>query len=134
MTIIVVDGLGGGIGSQIIEQIRKTPRKGLTVIALGTNAVATQRMLESGADRGASGENAIKVSISLADAIIGPIGIILPDSMLGEITPVMAQSIALAHGKKFLIPLQQSHVNIVGAESKPLAELIDEAVKAMFSE
>lgn len=86
------------------------------ILALGANAVATQRMVDAGADRGASGENAIRVSVGCADYIIGPIGIALPNAMMGEITPGIAEAVLGARGKKLLLPLSQPHVVIVGME------------------
>ena len=99
-TIAVIDGVGGGIGAQIVERLRKEDLSGVSIVALGTNAVATQKMVNAGADQGASGENAIRVSINLADYIIGPIGIVLPNAMMGEITPAVAEAVFNSRGKK----------------------------------
>ena len=85
-TVVVIDGVSGGIGAQIVERLRKEDLSGLSVIAPGTHAVATQRMVNAGTDSGASGENAVRVSVDLADCIIGPIGIVSPNAMMGEIT------------------------------------------------
>lgn len=131
MIIAVVDGMGGGIGAQLVERIRRENLQGSNLIALGTNAVATQRMIEAGADRGASGENAIKVSAALADFIVGPIGIVLANAMMGEISPAIAEAILSARGKKLLLPLVQSHVVFVGLAQKNLGELIAEAVESL---
>jgi hypothetical protein len=131
MTIAVVDGMGGGIGAQLVERIKRENLQESSLIALGTNAVATQRMIEAGADRGASGENAIKVSAALADFIVGPIGIVLANAMMGEISPAIAEAILSARGKKLLLPLVQSHVIIVGLAQKNLGELIAEAVESL---
>ncbi len=126
MIIAVIDGMGGGIGAQIVEQLREAglPPSG-EIIALGTNAVATDRMMRSRADRGASGENAIRFSIRKADLILGPIGIAVPHAMLGEITPGIATAVAEADGHKLLIPLTQPHFEIVGVESMLLREQIE---------
>lgn len=131
MTIAVVDGMGGGIGAQLVERIKRENLQESSLIALGTNAVATQRMIEAGADRGASGENAIKVSAALADFIVGPIGIVLANAMMGEISPAIAEAILSARGKKLLLPLVQSHVIIVGLAKKNLGELIAEVVESL---
>ena len=131
MTIAVVDGLGGGIGAQIIERIRKEEFAGVHLLALGANAVATQRMVDAGAERGASGENAFRVSVGIADFVLGPIGIVFANAMMGEITASMAESILTAPGKKLLLPLGQPHVTIVGIEQKNVNELISEAVIAL---
>jgi hypothetical protein len=131
MTIVVVDGMGGGIGAQIIERIKRENYKDLHIVALGANAVATQRMIEAGADKGASGENAIRVSIELADVVMGPMGIILANAMLGEISPLMAEAIINSRGKKILLPVAQSHITIVGLEQINLSTLVDEAIEAL---
>jgi hypothetical protein len=132
VTIAVIDGMGGGIGAQIVGRIRKEVR-GVDLVALGTNAVATQRMVDAGADRGASGENAIRVTSPAADFIVGPIGIVIPDAMMGEVTAAMAVAVATAPGKKLLLPLNQSHFVIVGLAPKNVGELIDEAVAALVA-
>ena len=87
MIIAVIDGMGGGIGVQIVTQIRQELPLDVETLALGSNAVATDRMMQARANRGASGENAIRVSVNLADFVLGPIGIVIPNSMMGEITP-----------------------------------------------
>ncbi len=131
MTVVVIDGVGGGIGAQVIERIRKEAFSGLTLFALGANAVATQRMVDAGADRGASGENAIRVSVGSADIVVGPIGIVLANAMMGEITPVMAEAVLMAPAKKLLLPLSQPHVTIVGMEQKNVSDLVSDAVAAL---
>jgi len=100
MVIVVIDGLGGGIGTQIVTQIRKELPLDVEIIALGTNAIATDKMMRARANRGASGENAIRVSINLADFILAPIGVVIPNSMLGEVTPAIAAAVAGARGRK----------------------------------
>ena len=131
--VVVVDGGGGGIGAQIVERIRKERFEDVVIVALGANAVATQRMVDAGADRGASGENAVRVSAGTGDFIMGPIGIVLPNAMMGEITPAMAESILSARGKKLLLPLSQPHVTIVGISQKNVNDLISDAVQALRS-
>jgi hypothetical protein len=134
-TIVVVDGMGGGIGVQLIGKLRdvlgkETP---VEIIALGSNAVATERMVKAGADRGASGENAIRVSVSEGDFILGPVGIVVDNSMMGEITPAIAQAILAAPGERILLPLQQEHFFIAGLEQLPLARMIEKAIE-LFKE
>ena len=133
-TVAVVDGLGGGIGVQLVERFRREGIADLELIALGTNAVATQRMVEAGADRGASGENAFRVSLARADFIIGPIGIILPDSMMGEVSADMCQAVLNAPGKRILLPLNQSHILIAGMAQKNLSELVENALALLTAE
>jgi len=139
MIIAVIDGLGGGIGVQIVTQLRQELPAEIEILALGANAVATDRMMQARASRGASGENAIRVSIDLADFIVAPIGVIVPNSMLGEITPPIAEVVAGARGRKLFLPVNQPHFEIVGADSKPLAKqiaaaiaIIQEALKQRF--
>lgn len=130
MTVAVIDGMGGGIGCQLVERLRvHLPQ--LTVIALGTNAVAAQRMVEAGAERGASGENAIRVSVATADVVVGPLGIVLANALMGEITPAMAEAIVGCRARKYLLPVAQQHVTLVGTTPKPLGELLTEAVEAI---
>lgn len=133
-TIIVVDGLGGGIGAQLCAKIHQALGERIELLGLGTNATATEQMLKAGADRGASGENAIRVSVAIAEAILGPIGIVLPDSMMGEITAPMAQAIMDARGKKILLPVNQPHFVLAGVPATPLARVIDEAVARLASD
>ena len=128
VTIAVVDGMGGGIGTQIVTQIRKELPLDVEIIALGTNAVATGRMMRAKASRGASGENAIRVSINSADFIIAPIGVVVPHSMMGEITPSTAEAVAAARGHKLLLPINQPHFEIVGIEWKALTKQISQAI------
>jgi NAD(P)-dependent dehydrogenase (short-subunit alcohol dehydrogenase family) len=127
-TVVVVDGMGGGIGAQIVERLKREGPPGLTIVALGTNAQATQRMLEAGADRGASGENAIRVSVGMGDYVIGPLGIVLPNAMMGEVSPAIAEAVMASRGRKILLPLSQPHAIIVGLASANVSQLIDQAV------
>ncbi|MDR3200992.1 MAG: DUF3842 family protein [Spirochaetales bacterium] len=133
MRIAVIDGMGGGIGAQIVTQLKQEIKGRLELIALGTNAAAADRMIRAGADRGASGENAIRVSAGTADIIVGPIGIVIPDSMMGELTSVMAQAIFASKAEKLLIPIVQQHFTIVGYESKPIGSLIAQTVQVIKS-
>jgi hypothetical protein len=128
ITIAVVDGMGGGIGTQIVTQIRKELPLDVEIIALGTNAVATDRMMRAKASRGASGENAIRVSIDMADFIIAPVGVVVPHSMMGEITPPIAEAMATARGHKLFLPINQPHFEIVGIEWKALTKQISQAI------
>lgn len=127
MKIAVIDGLGGGLGSQIVDKIKSDLGKKVDLIALGTNAVATSKMLNMGADEGATGENAIKKMVNKVDIIIGPLGLIIPNSMKGEITTVMAEAIADSESKKVVIGMKQPHVNLVGLSDKSLNQLIEQA-------
>lgn len=127
--ICVIDGQGGGIGSAVIKALKQFFGEQIHIIALGTNAIATAKMLKARANRGASGENAIVQSVRDAEIIIGPISIVMAHSMLGELTPRMAESIASSRAKKILIPLSQENVEIVGDADMPLPRLIEKMVQ-----
>jgi len=130
--ICVIDGQGGGIGSATIKKLKVFFEESVEIVALGTNAIATAQMLRAGANRGASGENAIVQTVSRADAIVGPIGIIMAHAMMGEITPKAAEAIARSPAKKVLIPLSQENVEIAGLPSTPLPHLIDALIQENF--
>ncbi len=129
LVIAVVDGMGGGIGAQIVTQLRQELPLEVEILALGANAVATQKMMQARASRGASGENAIRVSISEADFILAPIGVVVPNSMMGEITPAIAEAVAGARGRKLLLPINQPHFEIIGIEWKTLTQQISAAIE-----
>ncbi len=129
MKIAVIDGQGGGMGKAIVEKLRKAFGNDLEILALGTNALATSLMLKAGANEGASGENAIIYSSPKVDFIIGSIGIISANSMLGELTPNMARAIAESPAKKILIPLNRCNVYVAGVKSEPLPICIDKAIE-----
>ncbi|MDZ7579995.1 MAG: DUF3842 family protein [Deltaproteobacteria bacterium] len=127
-TICVIDGQGGGIGSTIIKKIKELYGETLEVIALGTNAIATAQMLKAGANRGASGDNAIIQTTKNVDVILGPIGIIFAHAMMGEVTPAIAEAVAVSPAAKFLLPLTQENVTVVGVARLPLPHLIEELI------
>ena len=126
--VVVIDGMGAGIGVQLVGRLKEAADREMEIIALGTNAIAADRMLRAGAQRGASGENAIKISVSQADFIMGPIGIVIGNSMMGEITPAIAEAVLAASGERILLPLQNEHFLIAGLEQLPLAKMIDKAI------
>jgi len=132
--ICIIDGQGGGIGSATIKKLRECLEDSIDIIALGTNAIATTQMLKAKANRGASGENAIVQTVKKVDVIIGPIGIIMANSMMGEVTPAMAAAIASSPAKKILIPLSQENIEIAGLTPQPLPHLIEELVQKHFKE
>jgi NAD(P)-dependent dehydrogenase (short-subunit alcohol dehydrogenase family) len=129
MRIAVVDGQGGGIGKAIVEKFRQAFGEGIEIIALGTNSLATALMLKAGANEGATGENAVVYNASKVDIILGPIGIICANSLLGELTPLMARAIAESSAKKVLIPLNRCNVIVAGTQNKPLPHYIDDAIE-----
>lgn len=127
MNIVIIDAQGGGVGKQLIEQLRRAlPQQKL--IAVGTNAMATSAMLRAGADQGATGENAVKVCAAQADLILGPVGIVLCDAMLGEITGEMAMAIGRSKAHKILVPMSRCHVTVAGTPAMTTAEAIEAAV------
>ncbi|MDY6971366.1 MAG: DUF3842 family protein [Thermodesulfobacteriota bacterium] len=128
MILMVVDGQGGGIGATIIKQVRDTIGLEPEVLAFGTNSIATSRMLKAGANKGATGENAIIRSIPEADMIIGPLAVIMANSMMGELTPGMAEAISSSKAMKILIPLTQENIRVIGVIDEPLPHLVDQAV------
>lgn len=128
MILMVVDGQGGGIGATIIKRLRDPIGHDLEVLAFGTNSIATSRMLRAGANRGATGENAIVRTSPKVDVIIGPLAIIMANSMMGELTPKMAEAISSSKAHKILIPLTQENVMVVGISREPLPHLVDQAV------
>lgn len=130
--ICVIDGQGGGIGSAIIKKLRESFEERVEIIALGTNAIATAQMLKARANRGASGENAIVHTINRVDMIIGTIGIIMANAMMGEVTPRIAEAVAGSSAKKILLPLSQEFVEIVGVASVPLPHLIDALIEKII--
>ncbi len=126
--IAVIDGMGGGIGMQIVTQLRQELALDVEIIALGTNAIVTQKMMQARASRGASGENAIRVSVGEADFILAPIGVVIPNSMMGEITPEIAIAVAGARARKLLLPINQPHFELVGIEWQALTKQISAAI------
>lgn len=128
-SIAVIDGQGGGIGNAIIKRLRETFGEDVEIIGLGTNAMATGAMLKGGANRGASGENAIVQTVKAVDFVVGTTAIVLANSMMGELTSKMAEAIASSPATKFLLPLRMPEVEIIGASKEPLPHLIDQLVK-----
>ncbi|QUH27029.1 DUF3842 family protein [Serpentinicella alkaliphila] len=131
MKIAVIDGQGGGIGRSLIEKIKG--KGDFKIIALGTNTLATGNMLKAGASNGATGENAIVFNSSRVDIIMGPIGIITANSMLGELTPKMAQAISESSAKKILIPFNKCNIYITGVTDESLQNHLESAVQKLLS-
>jgi hypothetical protein len=127
--IMIIDGQGGGIGATIIKGLRESVGNDLSILALGTNSIATSRMMKAGANRGATGENAIVWTSQTVDVIIGPLAILMANSMMGEVTPQAASAVSSSDAKKILIPLTQEKVTIVGVSEEPLPHLVDRVVK-----
>lgn len=127
---MVVDAQGGGLGRQLITSIRKE-LPDVHIIAVGTNAAATSNMLRAGANEGATGENPIRVAGKKADYIIGPIGMVIADAMLGEITPGIANAVAQADAAKILIPFSSCDNYIAGVSDFSMSTLIEDAIRQL---
>ena len=127
MKILVMDAQGGGIGKQVVTAVR-TRFPDVTITAVGTNAAATTAMLRAGADEGATGENAAVVCCRRADVIIGPVGIVIADAMLGEVTPRMAVAVGQSAAKRILIPVNHCANFIAGVADLSVGRLVDSVV------
>lgn len=130
MKVLVIDAQGGGIGRQVVAAIRENI-PALSVTAVGTNTTATSAMLKAGADHGATGENAVIVGARKADVIIGPIGIIVADSMFGEVTPNMAKAVGQSNARRILIPVNQCDNIVVGVKELGIRELVGEVISEL---
>ena len=127
MNVVVIDGQGGRMGAQIIEGVRAAGLP-LEITAIGTNVLATSAMLKAGANRGATGENPVIVACRDAQVIVGPIGILAADALLGEITPAMAVAVGQSRALKLLLPVNQCKNIVVGTQQMTLAQLVAETV------
>ena len=131
MKLMVMDGQGGGIGATVIKGLRHSIGDDLEILALGTNSIATSRMMKAGANRGGTGENAIICTSQVVDLIIGPLGILVANAMMGEVTPKMASAVSSSRAKKVLIPLTQEKIKIVGVSDEPLPHLVNQIIKTV---
>jgi len=129
MRIVVVDGQGGGIGRLLVEKL-KARLGGHTLIAVGTNALATSAMLRAGADAGATGENAVLFNCKSADVLLGPAGVAVPDAMLGEISPRMAEAVQNSPAHTLLLMMDRCVPRAGGQSARPIGEALDELVEA----
>lgn len=128
MQVLILDAQGGGVGRLLVEGLKRAlPEQELTVV--GTNALATAAMLRAGAEHGATGENAAVVCAARADLILAPIGMVLCDAMLGEVTPAMAMAVGRSAAHKILIPISRCQTSIAGLPSQTLPEAVDAAVR-----
>ena len=132
-TIMVVDAQGGGLGRQLITMIKKE-MPDAHIIAVGTNSIAASNMLRAGADEAATGENSVRVVSRMADVIIGPIGMVIADAMLGEITPDMACAIAQSPAKRIMIPFNNCDNYVAGTSDISTGKLIADAVAKLRAE
>ena len=133
MKLIVIDGQGGRIGKLLVEQLKKSGRfdgERNTLIAIGTNTIATAAMLKAGAPLGATGDNPVAVNCADADIIAGPVGIIAANSLLGEVTPRMAFAVASSPARKILIPTGRCSISIAGAAGVSVTDCVRAAVES----
>ena len=132
MKITIIDGQGGRIGKTVIEQLKKK-RSDLEVYAIGTNSIATSAMLKAGADYGATGDNAVIVNAADSDIIVGPIGIVFANALLGEITPAIATAVSASQAFKILIPVNRCNHFVAGCAEAPMGDYIRIAVEKIES-
>ena len=130
MKVLVIDGQGGGVGRQLAVQIKQA-FPDVELMAVGTNTIATSAMMKGGADTAATGENAVLVGARKADVIVGPLGIIVTDSLGGEITPAMANAVAQSDAKRILLPFRNCDNVIVGVSDFSLGNLIQHAIEEL---
>ena len=126
--VLIIDGQGGMLGKQLVEAVRRAV-PGAEITAVGTNSIAASNMLKAGADQAATGENSVLVGVRRADIIAGPIGMVIADSLLGEITPAMAAAIGSSDAYKILLPVNKCHNIVIGTGGKTTSELIGEAIE-----
>ena len=128
MNVVIMDAQGGGIGRMLVEQLKRA-KPDIRITAVGTNAAATAAMLKAGADQAATGENAVKVNAANADVLLAPIGMVLADSMLGEVTAEMAAAVGRSPAHRILIPSARCGVSVAGQASGTVGDYIAQAVQ-----
>ena len=133
MKIVVIDGQGGRLGRLLVEEVKaRLPQA--QVCALGTNTVATAAMLKAGADFGATGENPVIRNVMDADGVLGPVGVVVANAILGEVTPAMAEAVGSCRAKKFLVPMNSCGVVVAGVAELPLPAYVAQAVETLAAE
>ncbi|MBN1193292.1 MAG: DUF3842 family protein [Coriobacteriia bacterium] len=130
---MVVDGMGGRIGQEIVQRLRAAFGETVEILAVGTNSTATSAMLKAGANRGATGENAVRITARDADLVIGPLSVLIPNSMMGEVTPALAEALSLSPARKVILPLTNPRLDLVGTTKDPLPHLLEEAIAVVAS-
>ena len=132
MDVLIIDGQGGNLGRQLTRRLKETlPQADITVV--GTNSTATENMLKGGADRAATGENAVLVNARRAKVIAGPLGIVIADALLGEVTPPMARAVGQSDAVRVLIPMNRCDTLVAGVAEKPMGELVEDAVRRIVT-
>ena len=130
MKVLIIDGQGGGLGKQLVAAVKSWCPE-VEILAVGTNSVATNAMLRAGADQAATGENSVVVAARKADVIIGPVGIVIADSMMGEITPRMALAVGQSQARRILIPVNLCDNIIVGVTDLSMTKNVTSAVETL---
>ena len=130
MNVVIIDGQGGRLGQMLVEAVVKESLP-CTLYAVGTNSIATSAMMKAGAAQGATGENPVLVAARSADIIIGPIGIVSADSLLGEITPAMAVAIGQSRAVKLLLPVGHCNNQVIGVKNMTMNEMVKAAVERL---
>lgn len=128
MRIVVIEGQGVGLGADLVTRLKSRLGSRAQIWGVGTNALATSAMLRAGADKAATGENAVCYNAAHADLIMGPIGLLSANSLMGEISPAMAAAVSAAHARRILIPMSSCGVLVAGAAGRKLEELLEDAV------
>ncbi len=128
MRIVVIDGQGGGLGADLVARLKARLGKKAQIWAVGANALATSAMLRAGADKGATGENAVCYNAAHADLIMGPIGLLSANALMGEVSPAMAAAISAADARRILIPMSSCGVLVAGSTGRKLEQLLEDAV------
>ena len=129
MVIAVIDGMGGGIGAQIVSNLREELPTYIDIYVLGTNSI-----MKAHANKGATGENAIITSVKKANIIVAPVSITMPNSMMGEVTSKVSEAVVESEALKILLPIMPENIELVGLENKPLALLIKDSIKLIKNE
>ena len=127
MTVLIVDGQGGRLGKQLVKEVRERFPQ-VPLMAVGTNSMATESMLKAGAPRAATGENAVVVACRKADVILGPVGIVIADALLGEVTPAMAKAVGQSDAVRILLPSDKCSTMVAGVGSQSMSTLIGDAM------
>ena len=130
LKILIIDGQGGGLGRQLVTAVKEQYPE-IEVLAVGTNSAATNAMLRAGADRAATGENSVVVASGQADVIMGPLGMVIADSMLGEITPRIALAVGQSRAKRILVPVSQCDNIVAGTQDISMAQNVQNAVAVL---
>lgn len=132
--VLIIDGQGGNMGRQLTEQLLLQSNVTLEITVVGTNAIATANMLKASSRvQGATGENAVIVAARKADIIVGPVGIVMADALMGEITPAMANAVAQSNAYKVLLPINKCNHFIVGIREDSMSQLVQQAVREVIS-